>query len=90
MSDPTDPMVVTSNDGATSLRTSDWDELQLYVKKLYRIARAASNCEDMLEVPSGLGYSGQMTCEKAIRELRDALADLHPIPVDMGQEFDRA
>ena len=53
----------------------DLTEIFDTIEALLKVARAANNIEDMLEVPTGLGASASETCQKAINTFRKALEE---------------
>ena len=65
------------NDTWMSHSPDKMDEMLDTLSALWRVAREASNIEDMVEVPDNLGASATVTCEVAIRKFRESLAALH-------------
>lgn len=60
-----------------NITNSDIVEMLDTLEALWKVARAGSNIEDILEVPTRLGDHSQEVMAKAIDDFRDALAALH-------------
>lgn len=81
---PHDAMVVEKADDGT-IRHISWEKDGHYyaedmsretIVRLWRLANAASNVEDMLEAPASLGAHSRVIAQLAIDAFREALAAL--------------
>lgn len=64
----------------------DYKRILDTLEKALAVVEAASNIEDMVEVPERLGQSSQKVAYKAIEKFRESLKPFHPHPAKGGGE----